>query len=270
MQSARIHARTRSRTGAPRSRAKHDAEGPTEASGTTLDAILDQIGRALKNGKQVRLVGFGTFSMGKRAHGHAQGVASEKKIKIPVLGFKSGLRSLAKKGEMVRFIGIRTPRIRAGADDARLEFGSQNESKISSSAFEPDARARALLRGTRIVQENLRDAGGAYDLDEVRVLMRGISRQRVQRRVEEGSLLAVPGPSNRRRYPTVQFNHDGTVVEGFKEVRDALATRNAWSLLNFLVTPDSRLGGEKPIDLLKANKVEIVVEAARRIGLQGA
>ena len=122
----------------------------------------------------------------------------------------------------------------------------------------------------KIAQEDLRNAGGAYDLEQVRTLMRGVWRQRIDRRVRDGSLLAVPGPSNRRRYPTVQFNRDGTVVEGLKEVCDAMPTKNPWSALNFLINPESRLDGRKPIDLLKAGDVEIVVEAARRMGRQGA
>src|SRR3712207_9581631 len=62
-----------------------------------------------------------------------------------------------------------------------------------------------------------------------------------------GSLLAVPGPSNRRAYPTVQFTSDGTVVPGLKAVQDALPTDNPWAVLNFLVRPDPRLNGRKPI-----------------------
>jgi hypothetical protein len=143
-------------------------------------------------------------------------------------------------------------------------------SDIAASAFAPDARARAMLRGVEIAQEDLRHAGGAFELGEVRSLLRGISRQRIDRRVREGSLLAVPGPSNRRRYPTAQFNPDGTVVEGLKQVCEALPTKNPWSMLNFLVAPEARLGGRKPIDLLRAGDVESVVEAARRWGRQGA
>jgi hypothetical protein len=141
---------------------------------------------------------------------------------------------------------------------------------ISQKAFEPDARAQALLEGVRIAQEDLRKAGGAYDLEQVRTLMQGVSRQAVDKRVQEGSLLAVPGPSNRRSYPTLQFNPDGTIVEGLKAVRAALPTNNPWTILNFLAHPDDRLQGRKPIDVLKAGNVELVVEAARRLGQQGA
>lgn len=141
---------------------------------------------------------------------------------------------------------------------------------INRDAFEPDARSRALLEGVRIVQEDLRAAGGAYDLEQVRTLLRGISRQAVDKRVQEGSLLAVPGPSNRRSFPTLQFNRDGTIVEGMKSVLEALPTRNPWTILNFLAHPDDRLDGRRPIDVLKGGDINLVVEAARRMGQQGA
>lgn len=81
---------------------------------------------------------------------------------------------------------------------------------------------------------------------------------------------AVPGPSNRRAYPTVQFTSDGTVVAGLKAVQDALPTDNPWAVLNFLVRPDPRLNGRKPIDLLKAGEIELVIDAAQRMGQQGS
>jgi hypothetical protein len=140
---------------------------------------------------------------------------------------------------------------------------------IDKQAFEPDARSQALLRGTKIAEADLRASGGAYDLQAVRTLMHGVSRQRIDRQVREGSLLAVPGPSNRRYYPTVQFQADGTVVKGLKAVREALPTRNPWAVLNFLVQPDDRLNGRKPIDVLKAGDVDDVVDAARSMGQQG-
>ncbi|MVT64474.1 hypothetical protein GPL21_05025 [Bradyrhizobium pachyrhizi] len=141
---------------------------------------------------------------------------------------------------------------------------------VNKGAFAPDARALAVLEGVRVAQEDLRRSGGAYDLDQVRTLLRGISRQAVDKRVQEGSLLAVPGPSNHRSFPTLQFNVDGTVVEGLKSVQEALPTNNPWTVLNFLARPDDRLGGRKPIDLLREGKVELVVEAARRVAQQGA
>jgi hypothetical protein len=155
--------------------------------------------------------------------------------------------------------------------------GSRNEKvleakrpAISRDAFQSDAKSLAILEGVRIAQADLRQAGGAYDLQQVRTLMHGVSRRAIDKRVQEGSLLAVPGHRNRRSYPTLQFDQDGTVVAGLKAVRDALPTNNPWAILNFLAQPDDRLRKRRPIDVLKEGHVDLVVEAARRVGKQGA
>jgi uncharacterized protein (DUF2384 family) len=67
-----------------------------------------------------------------------------------------------------------------------------------------------------------------------------------------------------------QFNDDGSVVEGLHAVQDAMATRNGYAVLNFLVNPATQLGNRKPIDLLKQGEIERVVEAAAGVGEQGA
>jgi hypothetical protein len=140
---------------------------------------------------------------------------------------------------------------------------------IDAEAYRPDARARALLRGIQIAEADLRASGGAFDLQQVRTVLHGVSRQRIAKLTRDGSLLAVPGPSNRRYYPTVQFQPDGSVVPGLKSVTEALATRNPWAILNFLVQPDDRLNGRKPIDRPKAGAIGEVVDAARSLDQQG-
>ncbi len=159
----------------------------------------------------------------------------------------------------VRRMGRVTPADHAGPPTA----------SIAKADFEPDARSRALLRGVEIARADLKAAGGAFELAQVCSLLNGVSRQRVLERVKEGSLLAVPGPSNRRRYPTLQFTRDGGVVKGLQEVQEALPTRNPWAVLNFLSRPDNRLDGRTPIDVLRTGNVARVVEAARSVGVQG-
>jgi hypothetical protein len=138
------------------------------------------------------------------------------------------------------------------------------------SAFIPGARARALLRGVTRAQEDLKASGGAFDLDSVRTLLNGVTRQGVEKRVREGGLLAVPGPGNRRYYPAAQFGDDGAPLPGLRDVLAALPSRNGFAALNFLVRPDARLGGRRPIDLMKAGETAPVVEAARTMGEAGA
>jgi hypothetical protein len=140
---------------------------------------------------------------------------------------------------------------------------------IAKDAYTPGARARMILRGIKNAEADLAEAGGTFDLSEVRRVMRGISRQMVDRKFREGSLLAVPGPSNRRVYPTIQFNSDGSLVEGIKDVQKALAYESPWSVLNFLMNESDGLDGERPVDALRRGEVDRVVRVARAIGVQG-
>ena len=141
---------------------------------------------------------------------------------------------------------------------------------VDPAAYRPDARARALLHGIRLVEADLTSSGGAYTLAEVRDLLRGVSRRTIGNRVREGRLLAVPGPGNRALYPVAQFLEDGRPVPGLGDVLAALPTNNAWMVLNFLVNAEPGLDGRKPIDLLKAGDLAAVLAVARGVGRQGA
>lgn len=176
-------------------------------------------------------------------------------------------KRLEKDGQFTRSKWVVNPDLTMVGGDGRVMVV---EAKVAKSAFEPDARARALLRGVEYAQADLQDAGGAYDVEQVRVLLHDVSRQAVDKKVKEGSLLVVPGPSNRRRFPTVQFNDDGSVIAGLAAVQEALGYSSPWSVLNFLVNGQEALGDEKPIDRLRAGDIEAVVGAARRVGVQGA
>ena len=155
------------------------------------------------------------------------------------------------------------------ADSANAAAQHKSEPSVADDAFAPDARARAILRGLDYAHADLKEAGGAYDLAQVRKVMRGVSRQAIEKRVREGSLLAVPGPNNRRSYPTLQFTADGSVVEGLRAVREALRTQNSWAILGFLINPQDVLEGDRPIARLRAGALEPVLQAARRMGEQG-
>lgn len=168
-----------------------------------------------------------------------------------------------KDGELILLIGMLELLV-----EERLS--SEMHGKVASGAYEPDAKARALLRGVKVVEQDLESSGGAYSLSDVQTLMRDISRQAINNRVREGSLLAVPGPSNRAVYPVAQFMENGMPVDGLKEVSAALGTENSWMILNFLVNAEPKLDGRKPIDLLKAGELDRVLEVARRFGVQGA
>jgi hypothetical protein len=53
-------------------------------------------------------------------------------------------------------------------------------------------------------------------------------------------------------------------------VQETLGYASPRSVLNFLTSPDDLLDGERPIDVLRRGDLDRVVQAARRIGVQGA
>ncbi|HMU97765.1 MAG TPA: HU family DNA-binding protein [Chitinophagales bacterium] len=71
-----------------------DAAGVTNAKATdALNAILDGMGKTLKKGDKVTLVGFGTFSTSKRAKRIGRNPSTGEKITIPAkttVKFKAG------------------------------------------------------------------------------------------------------------------------------------------------------------------------------------
>ncbi len=61
-----------------------ETSGMTKADATkAVDSVLDVITGSLKKGDEVRLVGFGTFSVAKRAASEGRNPRTGEKIKIP-------------------------------------------------------------------------------------------------------------------------------------------------------------------------------------------
>lgn len=61
-----------------------DATGLTKADAAkAVDAVLDSITGSLKQGNEVRLVGFGTFTVAKRAASEGRNPRTGEKINIP-------------------------------------------------------------------------------------------------------------------------------------------------------------------------------------------
>ena len=59
-----------------------EAELTKVSAAAALDAVLEGISKSLKKGEEVRLVGFGTFSVRERAAGKGRNPATGKEIKI--------------------------------------------------------------------------------------------------------------------------------------------------------------------------------------------
>jgi hypothetical protein len=156
-----------------------------------------------------------------------------------------------------------------GDNRRRPMVTAPNENDQDGELSDANARDRAVCRGIEYAQKDLRDAGGAYDRDELATILLDETLKDVDQLVAAGAILEIRGTSNQRQYPKMQFNADGTVVAGLKFISGCFPSRNPWAILNFLVNPQSSLNGERPIDRLRAGAFEEVAAAARSFGRQG-
>jgi hypothetical protein len=137
-----------------------------------------------------------------------------------------------------------------------------------------DPLAKARLRGVIAMRELLRGEGGSLTAKEVAERL-GISRQAVDKRRKAGQLLALEPPKRGLHYPAWQFV-DGGTLPGLAPVLDALRDHDAWAQARFFVSGNRRLGGLRPIDLLRQRhlasleNLERVLGAARMMGVHGA
>src|SRR5262249_34779059 len=219
-----------------------------EQAETMLGDLVDLVTKHLKKGDRIRIGGLGVLVLRKRGRrlGRSPAIAEVMQIKPKKKGFARAL---------------------VGVVEAKVAPVLLAE-EPAESAYEPSARALALLRGKEISENDLKENGGSFTLQHVQKLL-GISRQAIDKKVQDDALVAIPGPHGRRRYPVVQFTKDGT-VPGLRNVLKSLPSANGWFRLNFLVTPDAHLGGRRPVDFLKEGKIEPVVTAAKAVGVQGA
>lgn len=98
----------------------------------------------------------------------------------------------------------------------------------------------------------------------------GISEQRLNELILEGSLLAVPVKGGRSTiYPSWQFTAEGHSVRGLEQI--ILAGRKAEmdpeTLHFFMVEPNERLAGDAPVDCLARGEIHQVVQVLRSAGL---
>ena len=128
--------------------------------------------------------------------------------------------------------------------------------------------AKARLRGV-LAQRELVDAeGGALTGNELATLLH-VTRQAVDKRRKAGRLLALELPKRGYLYPAWQFTDDG-VLQGLAEVLAALPDDSPWAKARFFVAGNDRLGGRRPVDVLREGDVMAVLRSAEMSGEHGA
>jgi hypothetical protein len=89
----------------------------------------------------------------------------------------------------------------------------------------------------------------------------GITDQALDERRRAGTLLAIREGGD-WRYPACQFEQ-GDVVPGLAEVVRGLAEAGPWVTLDFLLAPDTVLGGRTPLQALQTGDHDQVLRLVR-------
>jgi hypothetical protein len=132
--------------------------------------------------------------------------------------------------------------------------------ELVGDATPPAARwTRAREAGQHALLALLDTAGGTLTPEQVAARL-GRSRQAVHQRLRNGQLLAVPGARG-AAYPVWQFTESG-VLPGFPEALGALGDTPPVVAVQFFLSGRDSLGGETPLDALRAGHHADVARAA--------
>jgi len=136
-----------------------------------------------------------------------------------------------------------------------------------------DPLADARLRWVRDRDRLLHAEGQPLGTRDVTNLLH-VSRQAVAKARSDGRLVALPLGSGRYVYPSWQFGRSGP-LPGLRELRQVLddSDGDVWTLVAFVLAPNSRLDGEAPLSLLRRGRdgdVQAILRAARAYGEHGA
>lgn len=131
-----------------------------------------------------------------------------------------------------------------------------------------DPLGPARLRGLRERERLLTLEGGTLPVDEVARHLK-ITRQAVNKRRQQGTLVGLDAGRHGYRYPAWQFVREGTIPD-LEAVLAALEKHDAWMQHIFMVSPNTRLNDRTPLEELREGRLDDVLKAARTLGEHGA
>ena len=178
-------------------------------------------------------------------------------------------------GRALARIAERMPRDRllaavGASTDTDVLFSSLREAAAIGAEIlpdKPDPLTEALLRGSTMKRDMLKAEGGALSAQQLADHL-GITPQGLGRKRERNHVFWLDVGAG-YVYPAFQIGKNG-LLRGIREVLDAFTVDDPWMRVNFMLTGDARLGGKRPIDLLRKGKIDDVVTAAAAYGEHGA
>ena len=153
-------------------------------------------------------------------------------------------------------------------DNWHAMFRAMRNEEVLKQIQKSDPLARAFLDGldakARLIEQN----GGVFKTEQVAGYL-GITPQAVNKRRALRQLVGLMFRKRGYVFPAWQFTDRGT-VPGLEQVLLALADHDEWMQNVFFINPNTRLGGRRPLDLLREGEMQEVLDAAREFGQHGA
>jgi hypothetical protein len=109
------------------------------------------------------------------------------------------------------------------------------------------------------------ELGPLLSSGEVRKLLDGVSRQRVDELLKSKRLIGLRDSGGRRRYPAFQFL-DGqplqSLIAAFWTLADAAI--DEWTAASWCVSSDETMDGQSPLDLARTGRTDLLGQVARQ------
>jgi hypothetical protein len=102
---------------------------------------------------------------------------------------------------------------------------------------------------------------------EARILLGGVSREALRKRVASGSVIALRDDTGAVRYPRWQFDGgSGSVFPAVKQLNEIFAGvgLDPWTLASFATTPQPELDDRTPVESFSDEDPELLLNAAQR------
>jgi len=173
---------------------------------------------------------------------------------------------------VTRAIAAAGPQAMAGAaseaSDVAVVVRALEQPQAIEALRSGDPMAAARLRGLRERERLLEAERGAARVADVADLLH-LTRQAVNRRRQQGTLLALSAGRHGFLYPVWQFREGGT-LPGLERVLRAMTQLDPWMQQAFMLGRSSRLRGRRPLDVLRSGETAAVAAAAEAFGEHGA
>jgi hypothetical protein len=215
--------------------------------------------------RRTRASGFGEAPEGPRRTRRSEPAPSSDLVEAFVARGSRALARIAGRMSRQRLVEA----VGAETDTDMLFRSMQDAAAIGSEIApeQPDPLTAALLRGAEIKRALLKAEGGVVSAPQLAEHL-GITPQGLGKKREKNQVFWLE-VGDGYVYPAFQLGRNG-LLTGIRDVLDAFDEDDPWARVNFMLTGDARLGGRRPIDMLRAGDVASVTRAARGYGEHGA